>query len=93
VNIEEAVRRIGMQFNGRLDANVLQSALDYVDFGESRLAVEMLCDQLLDFDVPISKVEFQELELVAAATQADMDRIESLRSLVANLNGEGGNIG
>lgn len=52
--IEDRIKHVGNLLVDRLDKQILSSAVEYVDFSEYCLAVEMLCDHLLEYDVPLT---------------------------------------
>ena len=81
-DLDARVRAAGAQFDGRLDAAILEDALEYVKFGEARLAVETLCDQLYEYDTLMTQAEYDVVAAVAAETRADPERLEPLRELV-----------
>ena len=61
---EAAGRRVaGVRrgFRGRLPDEVLDDALEYVDFNEPPLAVEILADQLGEYDVRLTREEWERL--------------------------------
>jgi len=51
----------GGGFRGRLPDEVLDDALEYVDFNEPPLAVEILADQLGEYDVRLTREEWERL--------------------------------
>ncbi|SKC23188.1 hypothetical protein SAMN05216168_5135 [Kosakonia radicincitans] len=53
------VKAFGARFFGRVDAERLQFAIDYVDYNESGLAFETICDYLIEADAPISEEEYR----------------------------------
>ncbi|NVB36391.1 MafI family immunity protein [Pseudenhygromyxa sp. WMMC2535] len=64
--VEAEVRAVGALFDGRLNADVLSDALSYVGFGECRLAVETLCDQLYEYGVEVTREEVATLKALLA---------------------------
>lgn len=82
MQLADRIKHIGNQFVDRIDPQVISDAVEYADFSECKLAVEMLCDQLFEYDVPITSDEFLQLQQLAIETQADAERIETLHSLV-----------
>ena len=76
------IRELGSGFVGRLDDSVLESAIEYVDFNEWGLALEMLCDQLYEFEVHIQESELREIETLADEMHLDPKRVVVLRELV-----------
>lgn len=81
--IAEILKSIGQALVGRMDQDVVDDALEYIDFNELRLAVETLCDQIYEYDVQITTSELEQLREIARETGADMQRVEPLRELVS----------
>lgn len=50
----DRIIEFGMRFKGRLNADLLQGALDYVVYNEESLAFEILCDYIWEYNVPIT---------------------------------------
>ncbi|MCA8982945.1 MAG: MafI family immunity protein [Planctomycetaceae bacterium] len=82
MQLADRIKHIGNHFVDRLDPQVISDAVEYVDFSECKLAIEMLCDQLFEYNVPITSEEYQQLEQLAKETGADTERVEPLQSLV-----------
>ncbi|WP_282295062.1 MafI family immunity protein [Stenotrophomonas sp. PS02289] len=57
---------LGKRFQGRLDPNILNGALDYVSFNEEGLAFELLCDHIHEYDVTLDAVEYSEIAEISA---------------------------
>src|SRR5213592_4038066 len=53
------VLAFGEVFRGRLPDDVLDDALEYVGFSEPLLAVEILADQLGEYDVRVTRDEWE----------------------------------
>lgn len=77
----EVLRRA---LGGRLSQDVLDDALSYVGFGECTLAVETLCDQLYEYNVPITNAEHESILALAERYNAKGQRVSVLASLVIN---------
>lgn len=60
----DRIFEFGMRFKGRLNADLLQGALDYVGYNEESLAFEVLCDYIWECDVPITSEEYNEAVLL-----------------------------
>ncbi|WP_130900412.1 MafI family immunity protein [Pseudomonas sp. Sample_11] len=61
------ILKFGEKFQGRLDSDLLQGALNYVAYNEEGLAFEILCDHIAEYDVLISEEEYLEaLRLISA---------------------------
>lgn len=52
--LDEEIKRFGRLFMNRLNNEMLQDAIKYVDYGERGLAFETICDHLSEYDVPIT---------------------------------------
>jgi len=73
--LDKRVLELGNKFRGRLDKLWLDIALDYVDHNEVPLALETLCDYIVEFDLPISTEEYDEIIRLVR----DMDIYEDRR--------------
>ena len=51
----------GRHFENRLDKDLLDGALDYVNFNEETLALEILCDHLSEYAIQFTQKEYCEL--------------------------------
>lgn len=58
---EDRILAIGRQLGGRLDAYLIQGALNYVDHKEEALALEILCDHIAEYEVRITEAEHNQL--------------------------------
>lgn len=57
--MHEGIKTFGARFAGRVNAEKLRFAIEYVDFGESGLAFETICDYIVEEDAPISEEEYR----------------------------------
>jgi hypothetical protein len=57
--LDYEIKAFGRLFMNRLDNELLQYAIDYVDFDERGLAFETICDHLSEYDVPITSQEYE----------------------------------
>jgi len=78
--LDEKIKYFGSLFKNRLDNELLQDAMNYVDHGERRLAFETVCDHLSEYEVPINKGEYDLAILICNELKMDADDI-SLRHL------------
>lgn len=62
--LDDRIRNLGKSLNNRIDKNLINSALEYIDFSESFLAFETLCDYIDDFDVQLTEEESQEISFI-----------------------------
>lgn len=56
--LDEKIKEFGGLFKDRLDNDLLQDAIYYVDCNERGLAFETICDQISEYEVPITKEEY-----------------------------------
>lgn len=80
--LDEKIKYFGSLFKNRLDNELLQDAMNYVDHGERRLAFETVCDHLSEYEVPINRGEYDLAILICNELKMDADDI-SLRHLKA----------
>ena len=80
--LDEKIKYFGSLFKNRLDNELLQDAMNYVDHGERRLAFETVCDHLSEYEVPINKGEYDLAILICNELKMDADDI-SLKHLKA----------
>ena len=78
--LDEKIKYFGSIFKNRLDNELLQDAINYVDHGERGLAFETVCDHLSEYEVPINKGEYDLAILICNELKMDGDDI-SLRHL------------
>lgn len=74
--------QVGELFRGRLPDDVLDSAIDYANFGEWSLSVEMLCDQLYEYAVQLQIDEVEKIRELAVMFNADITRVNHLTNLL-----------
>ena len=75
---EREVLEVGAMFEGRLPSAVLADALDYVQFNESGLALNMLCEQLVEYDVTPARHEYERLRALADMMYPDASSLDHL---------------
>ncbi|WP_191487868.1 MafI family immunity protein [Pseudomonas sp. FEN] len=56
----DRIIKFGKKFEGRLDSDLLQGALDYITYNEESLAFEILCDHVCEYDISITDEEYNE---------------------------------
>lgn len=88
MDIHELVMKFGNRFQGRIDKQKLDSALDYVSFNECALAFETVCDYLCEEDVNISQTEYEEIMALGSVfnIQWHTEQLSYLRGLVSHPN-------
>ncbi|WP_311751474.1 MafI family immunity protein [Proteus columbae] len=52
------VRNFGTLFFDRLDTELLQDAINYIEYDERGLAFETICDHISEYDIPITSEEY-----------------------------------
>ncbi|UJR81520.1 MafI family immunity protein [Sandaracinus amylolyticus] len=80
---DERFDRLRESLAERVDAAVLSDALAYLSFREWGLALEALCDQLLEHAVVISQRECELIEELRSAMGIPKERLAFVRELVA----------
>jgi len=69
----DRIIRFGGEFEGRLNSDLLQGALDYVAYSEESLAFEILCDHICEYDISITDEEYREAVLLVLDMGLDLD--------------------
>jgi len=72
MSICDKVKALGETFRGRLSDDLLDAALQYVDFNECGIALETIGDYICETDLPISEEEYE--GLLAMAQELGLDR-------------------
>lgn len=83
---EDELRSLEYIFDDRLERAVLRDALEYIDHGECPLALEVLCDQLGEYGVRITKNEYTALLRLCEEWNIEMERVDFLGYLVQGDN-------
>lgn len=78
------VRLIIEGFRGRLEDGLIDDAASMVEFGESKIGFELLCDNLFEYGSPISEREYFILLDVGVYLCCDVNsvRFECLKVLL-----------
>lgn len=82
--IEEKIKTLGERFRGRIIPWRLDGVLEYVDFNENRLAFELLCSEIYEYDIEISKEEYDEIIALVIELNVDLENcdIQGLKFLI-----------
>ena len=56
--VNNCIKEFGNSLKDRIDPELIDYALDYINHSENVLAFETLCDHIADFDVKISEDEY-----------------------------------
>ncbi|HGO7373328.1 TPA: MafI family immunity protein [Neisseria meningitidis] len=62
--LDKQMMKFGKSLEGRLDAHLIESALDYIHYSERFLAFEILCTYIEDFDVRLTEQESREISFI-----------------------------
>ncbi|HGO6967463.1 TPA: MafI family immunity protein [Neisseria meningitidis] len=63
--LDKRMMKFGKSLEGRLDARLIESALDYIHYSERFLAFEILCTYIIeDFDVRLTEQESREISFI-----------------------------
>ncbi|HEZ4515711.1 TPA: MafI family immunity protein [Neisseria meningitidis] len=62
--LDKRMMKFGKSLEGRLDARLIESALDYIHYSERFLAFEILCTYIEDFDVRLTEQESREISFI-----------------------------
>ncbi|KMK12153.1 hypothetical protein ABW09_24590 [Pluralibacter gergoviae] len=73
MNINEEIIKLGEGLKDRLDPSIIDFALDYINYSESLLAFETLCDHIADYDVKVSDDEYEKVILIANKLGLEID--------------------
>lgn len=65
MDVNEEIAKLGESLKDRLDPSIIDFALDYINYSESILAFETLCDHIADHGVKISPDEYGKVILIA----------------------------
>lgn len=65
MDVNEEIAKLGEGLKDRLEPSIVDFALDYINYSESTLAFETLCDHIADHDVKISTDEYGKVILIA----------------------------
>jgi hypothetical protein len=76
--VKNEVLAVGRLFEGRLPQEVLLDALEYLQHNEYGLALETVCQQLVEYEVQITKSEYDLLQSMAGIMYPDASILEHL---------------
>jgi len=70
----QQILNLGAKFEGRLGPVFLEGALDYIKYNEEKLALEILCEHICEYDVVLSADELRGLRLLASVMGFDIEK-------------------
>ncbi|EPJ5854105.1 MafI family immunity protein [Klebsiella aerogenes] len=73
MSINNRIRMLGEGLKDRIDASIIDFDLEYIDHSESILAFETLCDHIADYDVVITKDEYNQVINIANELSLEID--------------------
>lgn len=82
--IDRQVHEIGALFEGRLPAAALDDALDYLHANEFGLALYVLCEQLIEYDVKITASEYDRVRSMADLMYPDSSSLPRLAEQIVS---------
>ncbi|HFA2800678.1 TPA: MafI family immunity protein [Neisseria gonorrhoeae] len=62
--LDKRMMKFGKSLEGRLDARLIESALDYIHYSERFLAFDILCTYVEDFDIRLTEQESREISFI-----------------------------
>ncbi|ENT1915295.1 MafI family immunity protein [Neisseria gonorrhoeae] len=62
--LNKRMMKFGKSLEGRLDARLIESALDYIHYSERFLAFDILCTYIEDFDIRLTEQESREISFI-----------------------------
>ncbi|ENX7336994.1 MafI family immunity protein [Neisseria gonorrhoeae] len=62
--LDKRMVKFGKSLEGRLDARLIESALDYIHYSERFLAFDILCTYIEDFDIRLTEQESREISFI-----------------------------
>ncbi|WP_433691936.1 MafI family immunity protein [Herbaspirillum seropedicae] len=68
----EKIKEFSDRISGRLEDGLLQGALNYADHNEEPLAIEILCDHLIEHEVHLSQEDLSFLKLILSDMKIDI---------------------
>jgi len=73
MSIDGKIKCFGEGVKDRLDPEIVDYDLDYIRHAESTLAFETLCDHIANYDVLITKDEYEQIVYIAKELGLELD--------------------
>ncbi|MFH5067067.1 MafI family immunity protein [Enterobacter cloacae complex sp. 2024EL-00215] len=67
------ITQLAKGFEDRLDPDLIEGALDYIQYNEEPLAFEILCDHICEYDVAITSEEYERIVNLTKDMNLDID--------------------
>ncbi len=84
LDLIQALRQVTVTSHKLEIERTLHDALDYVDHNEWGLGLEVLCDNLYEYEFPLPKAIFDQILTLGNRWGIDQSRIEMLRQLIVD---------
>lgn len=79
---DQRLKKLCEELTDRLAPEALRGIVDYADFGELALAMEMLCEQLTERKTPLSFSEFHAIRDLAEEAELDDEQFQQLKQFI-----------
>ena len=73
MSINNKIIMLGEGLKDRIDASIIDFDLEYIGHSESILAFETLCDHIADYDVVITRDEYNQIINIANELNLEID--------------------
>ena len=73
MSISNKIKVLGEGLKGRLEPEIVDYDLDYINHSESILAFETLCDHIADYDIVITKDEYEQIVHIVKELNLEFD--------------------
>jgi hypothetical protein len=73
MSINNKIKVLGEGLKGRLEPEIVDYDLDYINHSESILAFETLCDHIADYDIVITKDEYEQIVNIVKELNLELD--------------------
>lgn len=73
MSISNKIKVLGEGLKGRLEPEIVDYDLDYINHSESILAFETLCDHIADYDIVITKDEYEQIVHIVKELNLELD--------------------
>ncbi|TNH41443.1 MULTISPECIES: MafI family immunity protein [Photorhabdus] len=73
MNVNKKIRLLGEGLKDRLEPSLVDYDLEYINHSENVLAFETLCDHIADYDVEITKDEYNQIIKIVNDLSLEID--------------------
>ncbi|MBP6344680.1 MAG: MafI family immunity protein [Neisseriaceae bacterium] len=71
--VNEKIKEFGQSLKDRLDPELINYALAYIDYSEQVLAFETLCDHIADYGIDITVDEYSKVLEIVKLLNLELD--------------------